>query len=281
MKISDDLSILDGYAEEKRVSVFKRNDRESPKGQRPLPSNQNSYVLRDKYPFRDGTIGYFMNLLGRVQIELTADRINILDIRSREEDWWLFWIWNKIVAFLHFDKLYIYASWCYSNRFPRPKGAKKRAGSSKEYHWWMSYRRMERCEKEKFVAYPCERVLHILHDGTDKLYNNVAFRYLFEREDDAEELSEIARKVMHERPKIDPRGPGMRIYPHYSQFDHLQGKALVEAYLDSEPMIELILARCEQELEIRINESLISVDEVVEKIRTALAPMQWRLEVEL
>ena len=86
---------------------------------------------------------------------------------------------------------------------------------------------------------------------------------------------------MHKKPEVDPRGPGMRIYPHYAEFDHLQGEALVNAYLDSEPMIELILARCEQEIEIRINESLISVEEVIEKIRCALEEYSWRLEVEL
>ena len=82
-------------------------------------------------------------------------------------------------------------------------------------------------------------------------------------------------------PDVDPRGPGLRIYPVYEEFSHLQGEELVEAYLDSEPMMELILARCEQEVEIRINESLISVDEVIERIRKGMEPMQWRLEVRL
>ena len=94
-------------------------------------------------------------------------------------------------------------------------------------------------------------------------------------------FSEMGLYVLHNEPQIDPRGPGMRIYPHHAEFDHLQGEALVKAYLGSEPMIELILARCEQEIEIRINESLISVEEVVEKICKALEPMQWRLEVRL
>ena len=52
---------LDEYPLEKRVSVFMRNDRESPKGQRPLPANQTSYVLRDVYTFKNET-GYFINL---------------------------------------------------------------------------------------------------------------------------------------------------------------------------------------------------------------------------
>jgi len=45
--------------------------------------------------------------------------------------------------------------------------------------------------------------------------------------------------------------------------------------------MELILARCEQEVEIRVNESLISVEEVIERIRKGIEPMQWHLEVRL
>ena len=80
---------LDEYPLEKRVSVFMRNDRESPKGQRPLPSNQTSYVLRDLYQFR-GETGFFINLLIDIYIELTKDVIHIVELRAIDN--WVYWI---------------------------------------------------------------------------------------------------------------------------------------------------------------------------------------------
>ena len=140
---------------------------------------------------------------------------------------------------------------------------------------------MEKEEKQKYVAYPYARSVYILHYSYDNIYGEVASRYLFERESDRSKFGDYTLYIMHREPKVDPRGPGLRIYPVYEEFSHLEGEELVEAYLESEPMMELILARCEQEVEIRINESLISVDEVIERIRKGLEPMQWRLEVRL
>ena len=182
------------------------------------------------------------------------------------------------MSWLHLPKLIWYArhscNWDIRH-------AIKKCGLEKEYPWVMRRYVVPKEEKIPGIMYPYGKSLHVLHKGYNELYVEVGRRYLYEREKNNNGLHELTRYRMQKEPQVDPRGPGMRIYPHYAEFDHLQGKALVEAYLDSEPMIELILARCEQEIEIRINESLISVDEVVEKIRTALEPMQWRLEVEL
>jgi len=266
------------YPLEKRVSVFKRNDRESPKGIKPLPSNQTSYVLRDVYTFQ-GDTGYFMHLVRESYDQLTMpDVVNILEARMINTLVTELKIWNKLMAWLHLPKLIWYGrhscNWDIRSTI-------KELGLEQEYPWVM--RRYTLTEEEKIpgIMYPYGRSLYILHHGYNDLYAELGRRYLFEREESGNGLNELAQYYMRKEPQIDPRGPGMRIYPHYAQFDHLQGEALVNAYLDSEPMIELILARCEQELEIRINESLISVEEVVEKIRKALEPMQWRLEVEL
>ena len=104
---------LDEYPLEKRVSVFMRNDRESPKGRRPLPSNQTSYVLRDLYQFR-GETGFFINLLIDIYIELTKDVIHIVELRAIDN--WVYWIrwWNKLMGLLHLRKLICYGKNGYS-----------------------------------------------------------------------------------------------------------------------------------------------------------------------
>ena len=129
--------------------------------------------------------------------------------------------------------------------------------------------------------WPYAKSVYFLHKSDGEIYGEIASRYLFERESDRSKFGDYTLYIMHREPEVDPRGPGLRIYPVYEEFSHLQGEKLVEAYLESEPMMELILARCEQEVEIRINESLISVEEVIERIRKGLEPMQWRLEVRL
>ena len=268
------LKDLDKYPLEKRVSVFMRNDRESPKGQRPLPSNQNSYVLRDVYQFR-GETGFFIHLLARSYKSLTEKTIHIVELRAIDN--WVYWIrwWNRLMGLLHLRKLICYGKNGYSWQMLY---AIKKQNLADEFPYIKRQWRMKKEEKQKRVAYPYARSVYILHFEDANIYGEVARRYLFERE----VMPPYGRATLvTDPPRVDPRGPGLRIYPVYEEFSHLQGEELVEAYLESEPMMELILARCEQEVEIRINESLISVDEVIERIRKGMEPMQWRLEVRL
>ena len=268
---------LDEYPIEKRVSVFKRNDRESAKGIKPLPSNQNSYVLRDVYTFK-GDTGYFMHLIRESYRQFTTpNMVNIIEVRLINTMVTELKLWNKLMAWLHLPKL-IWYSPIYGKT---TIDIIKENHLEQEYLWVMRRYTLTKEEKIPRIMYPYGKSLYVLHHGYNDLYAEVGSRYLFEREENGNGLNELSKYYLQKEPEVDPRGPGMRIYPHYAEFDHLQGEALVNAYLDSEPMIELILARCEQEIEIRINESLIRVDEVVEKIRRALEPMQWRLEVEL
>ena len=272
------LKDLDKYPIEKRVSVFMRNDRESPKGQRLLPANQTSYVLRDLYPFRN-EVGFFAGLLTYVYAGLAGDDIHIVELRAIDSMvYWIRW-WNKLMGLLHLRKLICYGkngySWHISRVIKKDKLTDKLPYIKRQW-------RMEKEEKQKYVAYPYARSVYILHYSYDNIYGEVVRRYLFEREKDNPNIHPMTKLSLETRwPRVDPRGPGLRIYPVYEEFSHLQGEALVEAYLDSEPMMELILARCEQEVEIRINESLISVEEVIERIRKGMEPMQWRLEVRL
>jgi len=136
-------------------------------------------------------------------------------------------------------------------------------------------------DKQEHVMWPYAKSVLLLQIGGNYFYPELARRYLFERESDRSKFGAYTLHIMHREPEVDPRGPGLRIYPVYEEFSHLEGAELVEAYLESEPMMEFILARCEQEVEIRINESLISVEEVIERIRKGMEPMQWRLEVRL
>ena len=112
------LDELDEYPIEKRVSIFMRNDRESPKGQRPLPSNQNSYIVRDRYPFTDGTTGYFVNIMIAIFKALTEKRNNIIEIRAMNYDlnWfdWPEYLWNKLMVALKLPKFILYSRYCYS-----------------------------------------------------------------------------------------------------------------------------------------------------------------------
>ena len=272
------LKDLDKYPLEKRVSVFMRNDRESPKGQRPLPSNQNSYVLRDLYPFRN-EVGFFAGLLTYVYWELVEERIHILELRAVDHMvYWIRW-WNKLMGLLHLRKLICYGKTSYA--YLIPKSIKKNKLMS-SYPMVTKQWRLKREEKLHQIAYPYAESVYLLHYNKDDFYGDVARRYLFEREEDNPNISVMGKWALRRTwPRVDPRGPGLRIYPVYEEFSHLQGEELVEAYLKSEPMMELILARCEQEVEIRINESLISVEEVIERIRKGMEPMQWRLEVRL
>ena len=112
---------LDEYPLEKRVSIFMRNDRESPKGQRPLPKNQNSYVVRDVYPFIDGTIGYFLHELINIYFELSKNNVTVTEIRAMNYPLalydWPIWLWNKLMSKLKLPKLIRYYNKCYTNQF--------------------------------------------------------------------------------------------------------------------------------------------------------------------
>ena len=112
------MSGLDEYPIEKRVSVFKRNDRESPKGIKPLPSNQNSYIVRDRYPFTDGTTGYFTNVLTAIYRALSEEKVNITEVRAMNYalNWfdWPEYLWNKLMVALKLKKLILYSRYCYS-----------------------------------------------------------------------------------------------------------------------------------------------------------------------
>jgi len=267
----------DQYPLEKRVSVFMRNDRESPKGQRPLPNNQNSYVLRDVYQFEDET-GYFGDMMYFVYTALVREHNSILEIRCLPSNQDGGKIWNWFVKLFHLPRLFIYSKYCYGWAITE---IYKKIGETETHPCYIERGKLSREEKMKKIAWPYYKTIYYLERNRNAYYSEMCCRWLFERERDAKHRSWIEYKVLMDDPQVDPRGPGMRIYPHYTQFDHLEGEELVKAYLESEPMMELILARCEQEVEIRINESLISVEEVIERIRKGLEPMQWRLEVRL
>ena len=43
---------------------------------------QNSYIVRDRYPFADGTTGYFVNIAIAIYKELVNGAMNIVEIRA-------------------------------------------------------------------------------------------------------------------------------------------------------------------------------------------------------
>lgn len=282
---------IDELPLEKRISVFMRNDRESPKGQAPLPSNQTSYIYRDVYSFGE-EVGCFPHILCSIVYRLAKDRAHITEIRMRESTWSYVTFWNFLMGVLRQKKLIAHWKHCYGKQWIKIiKNLEDPNAYNFSYAIW--YEKIDKNNRQKYMPRFYSKNVSFLNVKKNDIgiWMDVMYTYLGEREQDRRNFNALILWHLRTRlPHIDPRGVGLKIYRKNPDHDGLRDADLVKAYMADEPLMEIIVARCEQEVEIRINESLISVDEVIAEIREALAeidealgeePLCWQLDVRL